>query len=53
MRRQGVEDLGGKAAGAAHSFEAFGPVKLDHMAARLGAVFGANLDIFCHGPQIG
>ena len=36
------------AAGAAHPLEAFGPGELDHMAARLGPVFGADLDIFRH-----
>ena len=50
MRHQRVEDLGGEAAGAAHALEALGPVELDHMAARLGPVFGADVDIFGHAP---
>ena len=48
-----VEDIGGKAPGAAHAVEPLGPVKLDDMAARLCPVFGAYLDIFGHGHKIG
>ena len=35
VRGERVEDLGGEPAGAAHAFEAFGPVELDHAVARL------------------
>ena len=53
LRHQRVEDFGGEAARAAHPCEALGPVELDHMAARLGAIFGADLDVFGHEHQIG
>ena len=53
LRHKCVKYLCGKTARAAHPFEAFWPVELDHMAARLGPVFGADLDIFGHDPKIG
>ena len=48
MRHQGVEYFRGQTACAPHPLEPFRPVELDHMAARLGPVFGADLDIFRH-----
>jgi molybdenum cofactor synthesis domain-containing protein len=48
-----VEDLGSKAACAAHSGEGFGAVQLDHAVSRFDAVVGGNSDILSHADKIG
>ena len=50
---QRVEYGGRKLASTPHPFEPFRSMELDHMAARLGPIFGADVDIFRHVPKIG
>ena len=53
MRHQRVEDLGGEAAGGAHSGEPVGPVQFDHAGAGFDPVGGGNGDIFGHRLYLG
>ncbi len=53
MRREGVEDLGGEPAGAAHALERFRPVQLDDSVAGFDAVVGGDGDVLSHGAKIG
>ena len=53
MRKERIEDLGGKASGLAHALEAFPTMQLDHAVAGFDPVVGIHGDIFGHVPHIG
>src|SRR5206468_12123199 len=53
VRRDRVEQLGGETTGAAHAFEALGPVQLDDAIARFDPIIGGDGEVLSHGPKIG
>jgi hypothetical protein len=48
VRHERVEDLGGEAAGFAHSGEAFGPMQLDDAALGFDAIVSGDGDVLSH-----